>query len=311
MAADNSFYIPETVAKVAIGILGPDMVLAGMCNKDYASEFRAGVGYSVNVKRPITLAANTRAMDANAAITVDGITQPAVETVAIDANIYSAVQLSDEDLTLNIEDFSAQVLAPQTASVARGIESKVLAGMQAVAEGATGAALGAAYSDADPLPTFTAARKALRDLGVPAGSLKAAVGTQIAADLINSGKLTDASQSGSVGALRDATIGRLRGFDVVEVNTLADNEAIFFHPDAFTLVLRAPVVPSGVSFGASVSANGFAVRYIRDYDSDLLSDRSVLNVFAGFKAMKKDVVALNGTVTQAVPAIRTILDGAA
>lgn len=308
----NDFYTPETVAKLAIGLLGPDLVLAQMVNRDFESEFKGGTGYSVDVRRPITLAANSRAMDATAAITVTGITEPAVESVTIDANLYSAVALTDEDLTLNIEDFGRQVLAPQTAAVARKIEAKVLAVMQALPEttalGNTGAAATTGYDAANPVKTFTLARKALRDLGVPAGSIKAIVGTQIAADLLESKALSDVSQSGSEGALRDATIGRLRGMDVVEVNTLADNEIIVFHPDAFTLVLRAPVVPQGVTFGQSVSANGFAVRYIRDYDSTVLADRSILNVFAGAKAMEKDVVDLAGSVTQAVPAVRIFVD---
>lgn len=308
----NTFYTPEQVAKVAIGILGPDLVLAGMVNRDYEAEFKGGVGYSVNVRRPITLAANKRTIGAATAITVDGIADPGVESVALTDTVYSAVALSDEDLTLNIEDFGRQVLAPQAAAVAREIEAMVVAEMQALAENATlGNTTNSAttgYDAANPIKTFTAARKVLRDMGVPAGSLKAAVGTQIAADLLESAKLSDASQSGSAGALRDATIGRLRGMDVIEVNTLAENEIVVFHPDAFTLVLRAPVVPQGVSFGQSVSANGFAVRYIRDYDSDILADRSILSVFAGVQAMSKDVVDLAGNVTQAVPAVRIWVD---
>jgi hypothetical protein len=49
--------------------------------------------------------------------------------------------------------------------------------------------------------------------------------------------------------------------------------------------VRAPIVPSGVSFGASESSNGYSLRYIRDYDASVLKDRSIVSTFAGVAAM--------------------------
>lgn len=278
----NTFFNPDAIARLSIGLLYPDLVLARTVNRDYEADFVGGKGNVVNVRRPITLASSTRAYGATSAISVTDITEPTTVPVTIDEMIYSAVKVTDEDMTLGIEDFGRQVLQPQTTAVARAIEAKVVAEMRSLTPHAS---LEYVSGTTDPVKFFTSARKILRDLNVAPGGMVAAVGTGIAADLLNAKDLQDAGQSGSTGALRDATIGRLKGFDVIEVNTLNDDEAIFYSRDAFTLALRAPAVPDGVSFGRSVSANGFAVRWIKDYDASVLADRSILSVFAGTEKM--------------------------
>jgi hypothetical protein len=90
------------------------------------------------------------------------------------------------------------------------------------------------------------------------------------ADLIESGELKDQSQSGSTDALREARVGRVRGFTTMEINCLADDEIIFYHGDAFTLALDATAVPDGAAFGESMTAQGYAIRWIKDYDSSVL-----------------------------------------
>lgn len=278
----NTFLNPDAIARLSIGLLYPDLVLARTVNRDYEADFVGGKGNVVNVRRPITLDSRRRAYSSNAAIVVDDIAEPATIPVTIDQMLYSAVSVTDQDMTLGIEDFGRQVLAPQTTAVARDIEQMVVDEMQALPVHGT---LAYDSGTTKPIDFFTSARKALRDLNVAPSGMYAAIGTGLAADLLNTGELKDASQSGSTGALRDATIGRVRGFETVEVNTLGDYEAIFYSRDAFTLALRAPGVPDGVSFGKSVSANGFAVRWIKDYDSTVLADRSILSVFAGTQAM--------------------------
>lgn len=301
----NTLYTPEQLASTAIALVTEDLVLAKTLNRDYESDFGGGKGATVNVKKPAVLQAATRALASTVAVTVDDLAQTVVP-VALDEQIYNAVQLLDSELSLELEDFGREVLAPQTLAIAEAIEAKVVALFQAVAETAWGTAAGTAYDPTDPRATFVSARKALRDLAVPASGMYAAVGTTIAADLIN--YLGQPGINGESDALRDATIGRIAGFTVIESNRLAVDEAVFYHKSGATLALRAPSVPAGASFGASASGNGFAMTHIRDYDSDILADRSIVSVFAGAKVMP--IVSTAGGGADVTPVLRTVLDGA-
>lgn len=296
----NSFVNPVQVAATALALLRDDVALAATVNRDFEADFGPGKGATVNVRVPATLKARRRALNAGTAITLDNVTEDVV-SVALTDMTYSAVPVTDEDLSLKIEDFGRQILAPQTTAIAEDIENLVVATMQALAEDTT-----IAYDAAKPASTFVKARKALRDLGVPVSNLYAAVGTQVYADLIEASVLTDASQSGSTDALRNANVGRVRGFTTIEDNRLADDEMVFYHGDAFTLAVRAPRVPDGVSFGQSMSAEGFAIRWIKDYDSNLLQDRSIVSALIGCQSMQMKHLKADGTTSQIVPAIRVL-----
>jgi hypothetical protein len=298
----NSFNTQENVAgkiaATALGLLKPDMVLSRTINRDYENEFGGGVGNVVNVKRPLALTANTRAYGATSAITVSTITEPAVQPVTITHQVYSAVSVTDEDLNMELEDFGRQVLLPQTTAVAFQIE-------QAVAEEMSSLALTSGIVAGDIPSTFVNARKYLRDLGLPTDGLTAAVGTGAAAELLKTDLFRRADASGSNDALINASLGRLSGFNIVESNLLSEFDIVFYHRDAFTLAVRAPRVPEGVTFGQSVAADGFALRYIRDYDPAVLADRSIVNTFIGTQTMS---MTKQTDGSAAVPAIRVNLD---
>ncbi|GAA4981260.1 P22 phage major capsid protein family protein [Actinopolymorpha pittospori] len=296
----NTFYTPAQVASVALALVRGDLVLARTVNRDYEAGFGGGRGTVVNVRKPATLNARKRSIGAGTAIQTDSISESTVAVTMTDM-IYSAVDLTDEDLSLNLEDFGRQVLAPQVTAVAEEVEDTVVAAFQALAESAV--AVAGSYSATNPTAQFVTLRQILRDRKVPATNLTAAVGTGVYADLLNSGALKGYDQSGSTDALRNAEVGKVHGFTIIESNRLAHDEIVAYHRDAFTLAIRAPRVPEGVSFGQSASGDGFAMRYIRDYDSSLLADRSVVSTFIGCQAMN---MVEQGTGATVVPAVRVL-----
>ena len=202
-------------------------------------------------------------------------------------------------------DFSRQVLAPQVDAVVYAVEDLVATALK----GVTLTLMGAGnplptYSAADPVAMLTAIRKLLRDRGVPTSGLNLVVGTQVYADLLSTAKIMDVSQSASTAALREGNVGSVRGFTVVESTRVDDGEIIAFHRDAFTLAVRAPIVPAGASFGQSLSERGFSLRYLRDYDAVHTVDRSIVSTFAGVAALPfKSVNRSTGALTDVVPAI--------
>jgi hypothetical protein len=76
------------------------------------------------------------------------------------------------------------------------------------------------------------------------------------------------------------------------------------HASAFGFANVAPDVPAGVAMGASQTFENFALRWIRDYDSAFLRDRSVVSSFAGAASVNDyrnpDTGALVGTNPRAV-----------
>jgi hypothetical protein len=277
----------DNLARVSAALVSKDLSLANTVNRDFDADFAGKRGATVNVRTPAALTANTRTIGTPAARTTADVVE-STQAVALTADIWHGASLTDEDLTLKLEDFSRQILAPQTLAVAEAIEGLVVAKLQSVTENA---ALDTAYIQGDVttiVKLFTLARKTLRDMGAPLSGLYAAVGTGVYLDLLNAGALQANNISDNSGTAA-GVVGRLAGFTIIESNRLASTEAIFYHRDALTLVLRAPVVPQGATAGASVIERGWPMRYIFDYDPINQNDRSFVNVYAGTALMNTQV----------------------
>lgn len=274
----NAFYTPAEAAAVLASLANQDATLASMVSRNFQDDLLGGGkgGAPVSLIQPTTLVARSRAIDdVTNSIVMDEITENRTTLNLSRVHDYSAVPLSEKDMTLNLKDFASQVLAPQAAAIVDLLEYRVLTALQAVPETLT-----IGWNASSPIATFTAIRKMLRDNGVDASGLQVVVGTEIYAALLDAQAVTNVGQSGSADALRNANVGMIRGFNIMESNRLADDEIIAFHKDAVTLVTRAPVVPAGASFGAVVNAQGFSMRYLRDYLAEKTVDRSLVSTFA-------------------------------
>jgi len=275
----NDFYTPNEAAVVAAKLVGEDGQLSALVSKNYENDLMGGGkgGAPIGVTIPTTLIARERGIDETAtAIVLDEIKEERTVITLDRVHDYSAVPLSEKDLTLDLTNFASQVLAPQSAAIADALEHKLATKLLGLEVSSLGN-----INPANPVAYFTRLRKHLRDNGVPSANLNVIVGTEIYAALLDAKAITDASESGSTAALREAGVGRLRGFTIVESTRVAEDEILAFHRDAVTLVTRAPVVPQGASFGQSVTAGGFQLRYLRDYDAMHTVDRSIVSTFSG------------------------------
>ena len=278
----NSFYQAPQAARLAVALTADELMVSALISRNLENDLLGGGGRgrTVNLKVPTALVARARDIeDVTNKIVLDYLAEQTV-SVTLGTHAYSAVGLSEGDLSLNLEDFGAQVLAPQTTAVAEYVEDMVLNKLLTETE-----TTGIDWDPATPSKTFTALRQTLRKRGVPQTNLNVLVGTDVYAALLDAKEITDAGQSGSTAALREAQVGRVRGFTVVESTKIPDGQIVAFHRDAYTLAVRAPKVPAGAPFGATVNEAGFALRYLRDYAADYTQDRSIVSTFCGIAKM--------------------------
>ncbi|MDV6248185.1 P22 phage major capsid protein family protein, partial [Rhodococcus opacus] len=114
--------------------------------------------------------------DRSTAIQVDDLNEFKVD-VKLDTHIYNAIGLTDEELTLDIEDFTNQVLLPQTRAVAERLEGKIADKISGAAY-PTGSVIDIATSGGF-YNALVDGRKVLNDNNVPVAGRVCLVGTGV------------------------------------------------------------------------------------------------------------------------------------
>jgi P22 coat protein - gene protein 5 len=283
--AANDFQTPEVIARMALGILQREIVLPKLVNRQAEAEFQPGMGGVINIRKPGTLTGGgartyTQALrDAGTEIVFDNA-EDTVVPIAIDVHLYKGIKVTDDDFLLNLRDFGTQILVPQVRVLVEGLEEAV-----ATELGTLGDDLEIAADGSDLHDQLIAARAILNSQFVPLRGRVLVISPEIETMLLLDAqdKIMRFDSTGQPGtpALREATIGRLYGFDIVISPALGAGTAVAMNRDAVSLVVAAPPVPEGVTFGRSIAAEGLALRYIRDYDARFTQDRSLVSTFYG------------------------------
>lgn len=298
----HTFLKPEKIVDTTIALLETEMVLARTFWNVSGYDWAGSKDDTITLRIPATLTAREYAWrnDRSSAIVFDDLTETSYD-ITIGGHVYSAVKVTDEQLAMDIVSFADQVAGPQAKAVATKLESNAVnvltglpfrtivqldkAGNGTVADTTDGATSITTAVRNTPQAAVIAARKYLNAAGVPFDGRFLVVGTDMEEVFLTSDQLVRYDQSGSTSALRDATIGRIGGFEVVVSQQIPADEGYAYHRSAVAMAQFAPPVPAGVSYGASGSRNGYALRFIRDYDPNYLQDRSVVSAFYGLQGI--------------------------
>lgn len=267
----------QGIANVSIALLNRQLVLPRTVTPIPGAEFAGANGDTVTVRVPQPSAARTQA-SAGATITYDDVDEVPVDVTL--SHLYHAKLVSDQELSLQLEDFARQITRVQTAAVATRAENLLATVMNGIASDIEVAVDG---SDVDG--AVLQARETLVRADVPQSGLWLAASPEFATFILATDEMKDASASGSPSALRDAVIGRYRGFNVVESAGLTAGHAVAYHESGFAFANRVPVVPRGVNDSATSNEGGVGLRQIFQYVPDKLSDASVVSTFAGAAAV--------------------------
>jgi N4-gp56 family major capsid protein len=276
---------PQQIVAAGLGLLERESTLPQLIWRDAVGDFAGALNDTISIRLPAYATARTRALRSGTTRTRDSLAESKVD-VTLDTDIYKDVRITDEELTLDIATFGAQVLNPILNAHVQKMEDLVAAEMSGATYAKT---LVHDISDAKPYADIAvAARKLLNNARVPTSGRSLVVGADIEAELLQDDKFIRSDYMGQAAAMREGQIGRVAGFEVFPSSAIEPSEAYAFHRTAFVMSQRAPVVPAGAPFGATQSYKGFALRVVRVLDSATIEDILATDSWIGLNTVTDD-----------------------
>ncbi len=288
----NTFIKAGQIVQAAALLLQREIVLPRLVWTQPSDAFMGALNDTVTLRVPAVLSANTRTMRSSTALTPDNLTETSVPVV-LDTHVYNLLNVTDEQLTLDITDFAAQVLAPQMRAVAEGMEDAIAGELTAanVAAGQilAGVDISTAPTSGEAYGVLVEARKELNKLNVPRSERVVVLGADLEAWFLQDPIIAN-HNSGNRDALEDATLGRIAGFTVVGSNAVDSEDGFAFHRTAIAFANVAPALPDGATMKARVATESLALRYLRDYNPTNSTgpvDRSLVDAFVGAASVEQ------------------------
>lgn len=256
-------------------------------------------GDAVTLRVPAPLPVRTYAPrnDRSMPIITDVAEETTVTATITRDHPYNAVRVTDEQLEWDLGSWQP-LIDRQTSALAENLENRILTQIVnakyevIVGVDASPAAVAAAIARNEDLwfNTFVDVSRYLDLLRNPDMNITAVVGINIGAAIRKSNKLA-LHQGGGDNALSRNVIGTLAGITVVESKKIDPNEGYVYSKSAFVNYNAAPRIPQSVPFGATASVDGFALRWLMDYDTSYLSDRSVFDAWVAY-GVTEDIIAV-------------------
>lgn len=193
----NTFLTPEVVANEALMCLTGNLVMADLVHRDYADEF-VSVGDTISIRKPAKFVAK----NFTGTTEPQDITEGSV-TVKLDRFRDVTVAVTSKEMSLDIADFSAQVVQPAMQAIAQAIDQDLLAVATAAAAKTEVSPFGGNMDELAGLAKHLDLSKA------PAQSRSLVLHPEHKYRYAVLSNLADASYNGDNETLRDALLGRI------------------------------------------------------------------------------------------------------
>lgn len=284
----NTLLTAKQIANDALAHLYDNVVLANLVHKDFSSEFVAGKGATVDIRKPATFEA--KKFDPATGIQIQDAVEDKV-SVTLDTHLDVSFAVSSMDLSLNVTDFSTQFLAPAMEAIVQGIEIELMT----LRDDVTNVIVG---DSTDP-KILAKAGASLTGNKVPLTERYSVNGAGTYAEWITKPPFDKADSAGSTSALREASLGRAYGFDTYQATRFtealqADEQNLVFHKTAFALVTRSLELPKGASNAYIANFGGFGLRVVMDYDVSKKRDVVSIDTLIGVKTIDAARAAIIG-----------------
>ena len=277
----NNFLTPDIIAREALMILRNNAVMANLVHRDYSDEFANGVGDTITIRKPASFVAN----EFTGTINVQDANETGVP-VKMDKHLDVSFAVSAKQLSMDIKDFSAQLLVPAMNAFADKVD-KYLLGLAADVTNAVPATENVKDDVID-------ARAYLTKAAAPLTDRRFVYNSDLETDLLKTDLFVSAEKVGDEGtALREASLGRKFGMDFY-VDQNADTAGVTglaFHKNAFALVTRPLALPMGAANAEIVDYDGFGLRVVMGYDIEKKTDTISIDMLCGVKTLDANLAS--------------------
>ena len=295
---------PEILIQAAVSALNDQLVISNTVTKrnDLATFFKAeGDTISQRVKGTVPVRQYTPRNDRSQPIITDNYAESVVTLTISAERPYSAIKMTDEQADWDFTDGWGDIIDAQTSSIASYLEHGVLnqilqAPYERVILVKDDTAGLTAAQDANQSVFYNAvveAKKALRLLRTPNDTLYAICGVDFEEKIMKDQRFLKDQGTGD-SALTSASLGTIAGVKFVSTTHIPADEAYLYASSGFVAFTGVPRIPRSVPFGAAASAGGWALRFLMDYDTAYLTDRSVFDCYAGYSYVKDRVSVFDG-----------------
>lgn len=295
---------PQVLIQAAVSALNDSLSISNTVTKrnDLATFFKAeGDTISQRVKGTVPVRQYTPRNDRSQPIITDNYSESVV-TVTISAERpYSAIKMTDEQADWDFTDGWQDIIEAQTSSIASYLEHGVLNQiLQApyervilIKDDSAGITAAQAANEDVWYNGVIEAKKALRLLRTPNDTLYAICGLDFEEKIMKSNRFLKDEGRGD-DALTSSTLGSIAGVKFISTTHIPSDEAYLYASSGFVAFTGVPRIPRSVPFGATASAGGWALRFLMDYDTAYLTDRSVFDCYAGYSYVKDRVSVFDG-----------------
>lgn len=259
----------EQVASVAAELLSRTIVLPGMATRVPQTDYR-GSGGLVTLRVPAPRTAQFQESRGASINLVDAAESGVTVSLRL---AYDGCLVSDEEMDLDLVNYTSQIVAPQIEAVATLCENEMAAALAGVVPTISGPIEAA----------LLAIREALTSANCPQANRYLAASPAVITAILGSERLSDLlvqdTTPGQPSALRDAQIGRLFGLTIAESAALPDGTAYGFHRSGLAFASFAPSVPAEI--GSAATSGGIALAVVKGYSPDRLATLSVVSSYIG------------------------------
>lgn len=213
----NTFLTPSVIAQEALMILENNTIAANLFYRDYTAEFTgASIGDTVTIRRPASFTVD----EYTSSISVQNITEKQV-SLQLEKHFDLSVAVTAKQMTLDLNDFSAQVINPAMVALADKVDTYIYSKAIQIPNW-----MGTAGDPPDTIADFALANKRMQEMKVPAAGRIGLLNPAAEADALSIDAFHSADKRGDQGsALREASMGRVMKADWFGVQNVASHTA--------------------------------------------------------------------------------------
>jgi hypothetical protein len=281
---------PQILVDAAIEALDEKLVISNTVTKRAdAKTFYAAAGDTISqrVKGTVPVREYAPRNDRSEPIRTDTYEETSVSLTISQNRPYSAIKLTDEQKDWDFNGW-APIIDSQVDALGEYLEHGVLGSIlnapyerRILIDNSDAAFLKAKERNQDLFwNAITEAKSSLRKMRTPDTTFNCLVGLDLADELVKSNKLVKVQGTGD-SALANSSLGTIAGVNFIPSVHIPGDQAFMYASSGFLCFTGVASIPNSVPFGASASANGWALRWLMDYDTAYLTDRSVFDTFMG------------------------------